>query len=81
MFWNYITHIKERIALVVCPFLNNTSFKILKGGSLYRIIFRNLVFYVISYKLYNFLHAADRFSFSTGKIGNPWNPLFKKFRF
>ena len=92
MFWNYIAHNKERIVLVVCLFLNDTSFKILKGGNFCRIIFPNFVFHVISHKLYNFLYAVDYFPSSTGQIVNTcsqfctnqyfnWNPLFKNFRF
>ena len=33
MFCNYIAHKKERLVLVVCLFLNDTSFKTLKGGN------------------------------------------------
>ena len=39
MFWNYIAPKKERIVLVVCLFLNDTSFKTLKEGNFYRIVF------------------------------------------
>ena len=71
LFWNYIAHKKERIVLVVCLFLNDTSFKTLKGGNFCRIIFQNFVFHVISHKLYNFLHAVDCFPSRTTQIVNP----------
>ena len=52
MFWNYIEHKKERLALVVCLFLNDISFKTLAGGKFCTKIFLNFVFHVISHKLY-----------------------------
>ena len=63
-----IAHKKERFVLVVCLFLNDTSFKTLKGGNFCRIIFQNFVFQVISHK--NFLHATDCFPSSTTQIVN-----------
>ena len=71
IFCNYIAHKKERIVLVVCLFLNDTSFRRLKGGNFCRIKFQNFVFHVILDILYNFLHAVDCFPTSTAQIVNP----------
>ena len=63
IFKNYIAHKKQRLLLVVCLFLNDTSFKILKGEKICKKCFRIFVFHVVSEKLYNLLHAVDCFSF------------------
>ena len=44
IFQNYIAHKKQRLLLVVCLFLNDTSFKTLKGGKIYKKIFQNFCF-------------------------------------
>ena len=71
MFWNYIAHKKERLVFVVCLFLNDTSFKTLKGRNLYRIIFPNLVFMLYHKNYIKLLHEGIVFPSSAGQIFNP----------
>ena len=63
IFWNCTTHRKGRFVLVVRLFLNDTSFKTLKGENFCEKIFQNFVLHVLSHKLYNLLHVVDCFSF------------------
>ena len=59
IFWNYTAHKKRRLDLALRLFLNDTSYKTLKGGNFCKEIFRNFVVHVRSHKFYNLLHAVD----------------------